>query len=230
MKFIFLVLMVMLSPKLFAAENPYGVFMVVRGDLKITEAASQKATPAHVGAKVFQGDSILSGDDSSAKIVMSDRNVIVISANSKITIQQYLSDDAEKKVELQLDVGQIRVNVEKQYDGEKSTFNVITPSGVAGVRGTDFLSSYDPKTEKSEVITFSGTVAVGEKGPGSSILNPVFVKKGESVVHARGQKPGKPRALTNAELQQKNQRSKVKAAHQNSEEPARKKHSRKDRH
>src|SRR6186997_722482 len=77
------------APKAFAE----GVFMVVKGDIKVEKAG--KATPAKVGMKVVQGDTVLAGKDSRAKIVMKDKNVLNVSPDSKILIEKYVSNEAK---------------------------------------------------------------------------------------------------------------------------------------
>ena len=179
----------------------YGVMMVVKGDIKIIHV-SNKIDVAKVGSKVIPGDSIQSGPDSRAKIVMSDKNVLNISPDSKIKIEKYTNTGVSKNVEIKVEFGKIRASVEQKYDGEKSTFNVKTPSAVAGVRGTDFLTSYSVQTKASQIITFSGTVAVGQPGAGGKILNPVFVQPGQMTNATEGKKIEPPRAVPPEELKQ----------------------------
>lgn len=187
-------------PFALAEEGVHGVMMVVKGDIKVTEAKTSKTEPAKVGRKIFAGDTITAGPDSRAKIVMSDKNVLNISPDSKLVIEKYTNDGTDKNVELKVEYGKIRASVEQKYDGEKSKFNVKTPSAVAGVRGTDFLTGYNAATRESKVITFSGTVAVGKPGPGGSIMNPVFVKPGQMTTSSEGKAPDAPKAVPAEEL------------------------------
>ncbi len=190
-----------------AEEAIHGIMMVVKGDVKVTSAATKSTEPGKVGKKVFPGDTILTGPDSRAKIVMSDKNVLNISPDTKIVIEKYTNNGQEKSVELKVEFGKIRASVEQKYDGEKSKFNVKTPSAVAGVRGTDFLTSYDRVSKKSEIITFTGTVAVGKPGPGGAILNPVFVQPGQMTSATEGKAPEAPKTLPKEDVKKANQES-----------------------
>lgn len=200
-----------LSTPLFAQEVS-GVVMVVKGDVKIT-SKDGKTESAKVGKKVFPGDTIVAAAEGRAKIVMSDKNVLNVSPDSKIVIEKYENDGKDKKnVELNVLYGKVRASVEQKYDGDKSKFNIKTPSAVAGVRGTDFMTSFNAGTKTAQVITFSGTVAVGTPGPGGSIQNPVFVQPGQMTTASAGAAPEAPKAVPKEELQQMNNETKAETA------------------
>lgn len=200
------------SPTVANAEDINGVFMVVKGDVTVT-GKDNKAEPAKVGKKVFQGDTISAGKEGRAKIVMSDKNVLNISPETQIKIEKYENDGKDKKnVELNVLYGKVRASVEQKYDGEKSKFNIKTPSAVAGVRGTDFLTGYNPGTKAMSVITFTGSVAVGTPGPGGTISNPVFVNQGQMTEAKGGGPPSKPQAVPKEEMQKLNNETKAETA------------------
>jgi hypothetical protein len=201
------------------AQEMQGVMMVVKGDIKVTSAKTKKTDPGKIGMKVFQGDEISAGADSRAKIVMSDKNVLNISPDSKIVIAKYENKGDEKNVQIDVMYGKVRASVEEKYDGEKSKFNIKTPSAVAGVRGTDFITGYSRQTQKTEITTFTGTVAVGSPGPGGTISNPVFVQQGQQTSVASGGAPEAPKAVPKEQLNQMNNETKAETA-QKSNEPA----------
>ena len=177
-----------------------GVFMVVKGDIKVDKGGKQ--TPAKVGMKVMPADTVIAGKDSRAKIVMKDKNVLNISPDSKITIEKYVSNEAtgEKNVTLNVLYGKVRSTVNQKYDGDKNKFHVKTPSAVAGVRGTDFITGYQPDTKKAEFITFEGKVEVGQLGAGGKIENGVFVNPGQSTQSIAGGQPQEPKTMPKTEL------------------------------
>jgi hypothetical protein len=189
----------------------HGIFMVVKGEIKI-KSGDGKSEIAKIGKKVFPGDQISSGKDSRAKIVMSDKNVINISPETVLVIEVYQNDGKNKNVQLSILEGKVRAGVEQKYDGEKNRFNIKTPSAVAGVRGTDFLTSYSSATKVSQVITFSGTVAVGTPGPNGRIENPVFVKPGQMTSTSADGKPATPSAVPKEQLNEAKQESNAETA------------------
>jgi hypothetical protein len=209
--FAFLVISVFVLPRAWADEVN-GVMMVVKGDVKVTAAKDGKTEPAKIGRKVFAGDTITAGPDSRAKIVMSDKNILNISPDSKIKIEKYTNDQAAgRNVELKVEYGKVRATVEQKYDGDKNKFNIKTPTAVAGVRGTDFITGFNAANRQTSVITFSGMVAVGTPGPGGQIQNPVFVRPGQTTNVNDGKTPEPPKALPKEDLNQMNSDSSADA-------------------
>ena len=66
-------------------------------------------------------------------------------------------DGSKKKILINLIYGKLRANVQK--DSYKNTpdnqFRVKTKTAVAGVRGTQFLTSFNQQSGLSEVVTFT---------------------------------------------------------------------------
>lgn len=183
------------------ANPASGVFMVVKGDVKLFSKG--KTIAAKIGQKIFEGDSITTGPDSRAKVVMSDKNVLNISPDTKIEITIYKNDPTTntKKVDLKVDQGKVRAAVEQKYDDEKNTFRIKTPTAVAGVRGTDFSVSFNPTTRRSQVVTFKGLVAVVKPNANGSMAQPVLVRPGESSeISADSSKPESPKTMPKEEL------------------------------
>ena len=140
---------------------------------------------------------------------MADKNVLNISPESKIVIETYTNNakTGEKKVDLKVLEGKLRASVEQKYDDQKNTFQIRTPTAVAGVRGTDFITGFNVQTQVTSIITFSGVVAVGTPGPKGAIVNPVMVQPGQTTSVDAGKAPEAPKALPTKELQQINTNS-----------------------
>lgn len=188
----------------YAANNMYGLFMVVKGDIKVTNLKNQTA-PVKVGSKILPGETVVSGADSRAKIVMADRNVFNISPSTKFVISSYENDPkaGTKNVELSLLDGKVRSNVEQKYDGEKSKFLIKTPTAVAGVRGTQFLVSFDAATKLTQVVTLKGSVEFSTLSASGQASKAVTVKKGETTTAgSETQAPEAPKAMPKEELKQ----------------------------
>lgn len=184
--------LILIQPLL--ADELYGIFMIVKGTVEVESTKMGKAV-AKVGAKVYPGDKITTQKDSRAKIVMSDRNVMNLSPESVVTIVKYENDPKAnvKNVELELSQGKVRNNVEQKYDGDKSKFIIKTPTAVAGVRGTQFLTSFDVKTRMTEIVTFKGAVQMAPVlANGQASSNFVLIKKGQSSSVKQGQEIAEP--------------------------------------
>lgn len=211
------------------AEAACGQVEVSKGDVKITSGQTKKVDAAAVGSKICSGDTITAGKDSRAKLKMDDGNELNISPESKIVLENYQFDPAQnrKKVLLNVLQGKIRAATQKENmyndkstDGQANTFQVKTKSAVAGVRGTDFLTGFDPKTSKSEIVTFKGKVEVGQPGPGGQILNPVSVTAGQRTEAFVGQPPAVPQTIPTRELEKANTETKAEPGPAASNGPA----------
>ena len=192
------------SPAFAFADGVYGILRVVKGDVKIKSDSSGDAVKARLGEKVYPKDVIITASESRAKIVMVDNNEINVSPDSQIEIQNYEYDPSQGKKNVLLNViyGKVRSKVEQKYDGKTSQFQIKTPSAVAGVRGTDFITSYSSATNSSSVITFRGKVEFGLPGPNGTIRNSVFVTPGRSASNSGSKPPGLPTAIPTSELAQ----------------------------
>ena len=198
------------------AEASCGTFEVAKGDVKVQ--SGEKLTPAGVGSKICSGDAVVAGADSRAKIKMEDGNELNISPNSKIVLEQYQYNPSENKKNVLLNVlkGKVRATTreenmynDKSKDGQANAFQVRTKSAVAGVRGTDFLTSFDPSTNKSGIVTFRGKVEFGQPGPGGKIVNAVQVPAGQTTEAVGGRAPEPPKPVPPKELQKMNSESKA---------------------
>lgn len=203
-----LIILIFLNTSIAAAANDvYGIFMVVKGDVKISKANSKDSVAVKVGAKVLPGDWIISAADSRAKVVMSDRNVINISPDTKLELTKYENDGVTKNVEMKLLQGKVRNNVEQKYDDDKNKFMIKTPTAVAGVRGTQFFTSFDPVTKVTSIVTIRGAVSFAALSVNGVPSTPVIVNKGESTSMSVGNNPEAPKPLPKEELKKIDQES-----------------------
>lgn len=202
MKEITVLILFLIHSRLVFAAGPYGVFLIVKGQVLVinnTDANIQ----VKIGSKIYPKQTIVTGKDSMAKIVMSDRNVIHILPESTLRIDQYVSELKEKNVRLSLLNGKIRTNIEQKYDNIENIFEIKTPSAVAGVRGTQFVTSYRQETNTTAVTTFRGEVMFrGVDAFSNKRTEAVFVKKGETSENKNGHQPGTPIKIQNVLLQQ----------------------------
>lgn len=193
------------------AQGVHGVLRVVKGDVQIKSAKSGQTVKARLGEKVFPKDVIVTAKEARAKIVMVDNNEINVSPDSQVEIQNYEFNPEQGKKDVLLNViyGKVRSKVEQKYDGKTTKFQIKTPSAVAGVRGTDFLMSFNQADRQSQVVTFEGKVEFGLPGPGGTIANPVFVEPGKVASVGSGQSaPTPPKEMPKEDLAKMEQESK----------------------
>lgn len=159
-----------------AAGSAVGKLTIVKGKVFILRDGEKIS--ANKGDSVFESDSVESESGGLARVTMIDSNLIDVYPKTKVAISKYVFKPSEnkKKVELKVDFGKIKSTVNQKYDDAKNTFQVKTPSAVAGVRGTVFTTEYDPIKKVSEVVTIEGLVAVAKVAENEKLVNPVFVK------------------------------------------------------
>lgn len=203
-----LICAILFSQVLFAADE--GIFMVVKGKVKIVNSAS--SADAKVGSKIYEGDTVVTETDSRAKIVMSDRNIINVSPNTRLKIEKYSSNPKDKNVRLNLIEGKVRNNVEQKYNSTSSKFEVRTATAVAGVRGTQFITSYNAGTRVTEVITLKGQVSFQSLNAQNEAPagEPVVVGKGEKSEAKEGGAVSAPVQVPTQEIRQIDSETNVK--------------------
>lgn len=207
------------------AQASCGTFGIVKGDVKIESGSDHQQSAAVTGGKICSGDTVISGKDSRAKILInadapSGKNELNISPETRLVIENYefSAADNKKKVLLNILSGKVRATTTPNYyndkskDGQANTFEVRTKSAVAGVRGTDFMTSFAPATGKSELVTFSGRVVFGQPGPNGTILNAVAVTAGQQSTVNLGKNPVVPKSIPAAEMKQMDKESKPETA------------------
>ncbi|MFW5980781.1 MAG: FecR domain-containing protein [Halanaerobiaceae bacterium] len=128
-----------------------------------------------------QGDHIKTGNSGRADLFYLNEARILIEENSRVQIKENKRDDLQVK-KLKLDEGSVLVDF-MQNIREKMSFEVETPTAVAGVRGTLFKVEVDEGKE-TVVSVKEGKVSV------SNDKTTVKVKGGENaVVRERSKKP-----------------------------------------
>jgi hypothetical protein len=194
-----------------AIAEVHGVLRVVKGEVQIKSGSTGVTSRAKLGQEVYPKDTIITGKDARAKVVMIDNNELNISPDSHVEIQNYQYNPAENKKNVLLNVlyGKVRSKVEQKYDGRTSKFQVKTPSAVAGVRGTDFVTSYSQITQKSTVITFRGAVEFGLPGSNGLIQSAVSVTPGKMAEISGNSAPGVPSTLPKEQLAKFDHETKV---------------------
>ncbi|MEX3693340.1 FecR domain-containing protein [Paraburkholderia sp. BR14263] len=139
-------------------------------------AAGGPFSPLQPGVPLTEGDQIRTGDDSSLSILLSDGSNLVLPSNSTMELRQLhevpMTGAIHRKLELQK--GEVETGVTPlRRPGD--TFEIISPSIIASVRGTHFRVQYIEASKATAVEVTGGTVAVErpvqskrDSGPGPS--------------------------------------------------------------
>jgi len=144
-------LVLALAPSLAASEMVVGnvrVIKVTGSSAKLVSVAG-KTTPLQEGMFIQQGFKILTGGDSSVSLVFENGSSVEVEPSSSFSIDEFVQDPFSSEnldyktidkapsrsvTKISVPQGSIIFNVAKQKPG--STYDIVTPVGVAGIRGT----------------------------------------------------------------------------------------------
>lgn len=121
--------------------NHFGEAVKVEGEVKVTRRFKRKVITKN--DVLLIKDKITTGAGASLEIQMGKKNNLFIAENSKLTLNRPTADGKKKEIMIKLMAGTIR----SKLDGLKETgevFSIRSPTAVAGVRGTDFVTGYNP--------------------------------------------------------------------------------------
>jgi hypothetical protein len=142
----------LLGPAL--ADAPMGTAVAVRQDASLVGA---KQVTLLQGSDLFEGQTIKTGPVGEVQVIFADDTHLVVGPNSALIIEKYLmrADGTAGKFAVNALAGTFRFLT---GNSEKSAYQIITPTGTLGVRGTKFDFTVDPRTGQTKVVLFEGQV------------------------------------------------------------------------
>ncbi|MGE3973830.1 MAG: FecR domain-containing protein [Bdellovibrionales bacterium] len=142
------------KPEVPAVKKSVGTVLSSLG--QVTVFREKIENPLKLGQGVFNEDIIRTGEDGKIKIMFLDKTTVSLIPKSKTQIQ-YEGKPGESKTLLDLMYGTIRSTVTSNQEHSEH-FQIRTPSAVAGVRGTDFITTYYETSKITKVQTLEGSV------------------------------------------------------------------------
>ncbi len=178
-----LLLFLGMVPGLLGQELKKGAFILVsqKGEVGFIQQSGEEAPRVGVGQPIPPSYTIFTGSDGELVGLLSNGTLLTLSADTRMKVKTFdqepfddggrkLSDLAgepsKSKVEIDLDVGSLVVKTKKLNKG--SIFDINSPVGVAGIRGTEFQMESMPGQGVQLDVTES-TVAFTPPGGGKSI-------------------------------------------------------------
>lgn len=123
-----------------SASSSGAILKEVRGKVLVRAQGEKKFERASAGAPLLFGDEIKSLRSSSAHVVFSNGDVVLIKQNT-----QFILKGDEKKTFLSFSFGEFLIGLKRKL-GDGESFQVKTPAAVAAVRGTLFWGLSDDKS------------------------------------------------------------------------------------
>ena len=183
-------LVALLGMATLAAAQDAGTVASTRGTAEIGHAGS--FTPAAVGGAVQVGDTLRTADGQ-MRVVFRDDSVVDLAERSTLVIDQQVFDPGAGHYNslVKLLAGKARALVNEVYGTTPgATYEVETPTAVAGVRGTSFWIIYDPLRDTTDVIGIQGRIQV--RSLSERLNNTVYVTAAEGTTVMRGMVPTAP--------------------------------------
>lgn len=140
------------------SKAPAAAVLKVKGKVMLLSSPKdQEGSAAKIGAMVFPGVSIKTGEDGLAMIKMlEDNSIIRIAPRSQLVVRPSKSGDASGK-KARVENGSVLFNITRKMTGSK--FDVETPTSVATVKGTRFWIIVGPDGS-AKVITLEGLLSL----------------------------------------------------------------------
>jgi hypothetical protein len=124
-----------------ATPNTAGKIDLMEGDVRVFDSKKAPRT-VHVGDKIFEGDSIVTGKDGEIHMTMEDTGFIAVRPDTKMQITQYQANgDNQDKGVFGLLVGSFRSISGWIGKYQPKSYVIRTPTATIGIRGTD----HEPK-------------------------------------------------------------------------------------
>ncbi|MCI0482335.1 MAG: FecR domain-containing protein, partial [Candidatus Dadabacteria bacterium] len=140
-----------------------------KGFSDVRFSGKQQFTPLETGMRLSVGDMIQTDTESEVEIRLADKSVLKIGPSSRVLIKELGTVEVTKvsTTTFELIKGKIRAVVSPLIKSQ-SRFIIETTNATVGVRGTDFVESFDPDTESTYVIGLNDCVSLAlKKFPGS---------------------------------------------------------------
>jgi hypothetical protein len=157
------------------AQQPKSIGRVtaLEGQVTVLRHGKFASEPLTLQAPVFQDDIIETERGSKVKMALSDATVISLGEQSRLELRQF-SHDARQRTRsgrLAIAWGLFRVMLRELTS--PSSMEVITPTAVAAIRGTDLMG--EVSADSTAIVVLDGSVVISNTRPlyrGFSTLTP----------------------------------------------------------
>lgn len=122
-----------------ADESPIATVKTVSGEAFVVTAGNK--TTAIPGTPIYQGSVLQTGAKGSMGVTFKDETLMSLGANTVLSVDEYLYAPAQGKLKLSSKLTKGSLNYVSGVIAklQPEAVTVSTPSGVIGVRGTQFL-------------------------------------------------------------------------------------------
>ncbi|MEW5944891.1 MAG: FecR family protein [bacterium] len=173
-----------------AKKGGSAALVAVKGTVTVMKAGATQWSEAAEKTSVSEGDTIRTAAGSSVIIRFADGSMTKLGPMASMSVSSLLAAEETAKTSLDVTVGKTWSRVQRL--GSESRFHVMTPTAVAGVRGTYFSSEVGGDTT-SQFDVFEGEVEVASRQDPSQAVS---VKAHHTTTVAANQAPTDPARMT----------------------------------
>ena len=187
-----------------AAEAPWASVTILRGSAAIKSEGSASQSLS-LGQKISEGATIKTEARSFVRLSFADQSILNIAPSSQIQLKMPSSTEPAL---WNIAKGSIRALIKKSESASEDKVIIRAGNAAIGIRGTDFVVSYDNTTNKTSLLTIQGKVAMANISSGMSAQdalrsgNAVFVTSGQaSQVSSAASRPSVPQQMPANQVQ-----------------------------
>ena len=139
-----------------AFANPVTI-QGLQGDVLIRPMGAAQWAPAVQGGVLAEGDAIKTNPGSAAVLDWQGVGNFQVSEATEVTVSKAKFQASGHEAELNVKIGTLKAKLNKQKSG--SSFQLVTPTSVTGVRGTTFLITVKANGETFHIVV-EGSITV----------------------------------------------------------------------
>jgi len=138
------------------SNTQHATVIKVHGDVSKLLPGQKEAKKIFLNDRLPEDTSLVTGPKSYLRVKFDNQTEMTLGPSSKMVLS--LMGSSRPSV-ISLLKGSLRSFVQKHKNGNEHKLFIKTQTAAMGVRGTDFISLYNPENKISSVLTFSGGVA-----------------------------------------------------------------------
>jgi hypothetical protein len=184
-----------------ANEKEIGTVASIEGTAEIGRAGEWLV--AAVGSPIHASDLLRTGQPGHMRVVFEDDTVLTLGDASEVAVSEHVFSREEGKAKSLIDLlgGTVNAVVSEYYSKPSAAYEVKTKTATAGVRGTEFVVSYEPGNKMTEVFVVDGRVEVTSVV--EDVQNTVFLNANEVTYVRAGELPSAPTPYDEGVLRQR---------------------------
>ncbi len=151
---------ILLSVTLARAADPVGSVAALQGQAQVLRGGTGDWAGIASGDPVFVGDHLRTLAGSKMQLAFREDSLLTLAESSELTVTEQVVERAAPRSRFGLLYGTLRAVVTDRYSKPDSSFQVETPTAIAAVRGTGFITTYDAKADETVVAGLFDTTRV----------------------------------------------------------------------